>query len=128
MTLLNKIMYVEDDVDIQKVVRLSLEKIGKFNVIICSSGKEALDTIPQEKPDLILMDVMMPDMDGPTTFKRIRNTPEIADIPVVFMTAKAQVKEMTHYRELGVLDVIVKPFDPVTLPDTVKQIWEANHA
>jgi two-component system, OmpR family, response regulator len=128
MQSLNKIMYIEDDVDIQKVVKLSLEKIGKFNVVIYNSGQEALNAISTEKPDIILMDVMMPDMDGPATFEKIKSTPEFADIPVVFMTAKAQVQEVARYRELGVLDVIIKPFDPLTLAETIKKIWESRNA
>jgi len=121
---LKKIMYVEDEVDIQQVVKLSLQKLGNFEVNICSSGKEALDKLSSDKPDLILMDVMMPEMDGPATFEKIRTIPELDHIPVIFMTAKAQVHEVEKYKELGAIDVITKPFDPLTLPQTIRSIWE----
>ena len=124
MTTLNRILYVEDEPDIQAVARLALETVGGFSVQICSSGQEALDTIVSFAPDLILLDVMMPGMDGPSTLGALRKLPEMADVPVIFMTAKVQPPEVAHYKELGALDVIPKPFDPMALSDQVRAVWK----
>ncbi len=124
---LTQVLYVEDEPDIQMVARLALESLGGFTVEICSSGDEALARAPAFKPQLILLDVMMPGMDGPTTLKKLRGLPQFADTPVVFMTAKVQPGEVAGYRELGALDVIAKPFDPMTLADQVKAIWQRHH-
>jgi len=123
---LNHILMVEDELDIQTVARLSLESVGGFKVDICSSGQEALDNVLQINPDLILLDVMMPGMDGPTTLQELKKIPELSDTPVIFMTAKVQPQEVQQYKELGAIDVIPKPFDPMTLSDHVRTIWENN--
>lgn len=120
---LQKIMMVEDDLDIQTVAQLALETVGGFEVKICSSGQEALSEVSEFAPHLILLDVMMPEMDGPTTLKRLRETDIAKKIPVIFMTAKAQAHEVEHYKNLGALDVITKPFDPMTLSNQIKEIW-----
>ncbi|MEC4982937.1 MAG: response regulator [Oscillatoria sp. PMC 1068.18] len=120
---LSKILLVEDDIDIQTIASLGLKAVGGFNVEICSSGKEAVETAPQFTPDLILLDVMMPGMDGIATLEALRSIPKIQDTPVIFLTAKVQTHEVAYYKQLGVLDVIAKPFDPMTLPATVKQMW-----
>lgn len=117
-----KILYVEDERDIQTIARLSLEKIGGFDVRLCSSGKEALEQVQDFKPAIILLDVMMPEMDGLETLKALRNIPACAGIPVVFMTARVQNHEIKHYLELGAVDVISKPFSPMTLAEQVKAI------
>jgi CheY-like chemotaxis protein len=117
---------VEDEPDIQTVAKLALESIGGFQVEICSSGKEAIEKAPSYYPDLILLDVMMPGMDGPTTLQDLRNIPELANTPVIFMTAKVQPHEVESYKALGAIDVIAKPFDPMTLADTVRSKWESN--
>lgn len=124
---LEKILYVEDEPDIQAVARIALESVGGFTVEICSSGAQALETAPQFEPDLILLDVMMPGMDGPTTFKELRKIAGLAQTPVVFMTAKVQPQEVASYRELGALDVVAKPFDPMTLSDQIRSIWQLAH-
>ena len=121
---LKKIFLVEDDPDIQEVVLLTLKDLGGYAVKICSSGQEALDSISDFKPNLILLDVMMPEMDGPTTLKAFRTMPDAKDIPVIFMTARSQTHEVAEYLELGAIDVIRKPFDPVTLCDQIEQIWD----
>lgn len=121
---LNKILYVEDEPDIQAVAKLALEAVGGFTVKICSSGQEALTELPGFAPDVILLDVMMPGMDGPTTLKALREIDSLREIPVIFMTAKVQPPEVAHYKELGALDVIAKPFDPMTLASSVRSIWE----
>lgn len=124
---LSRILYAEDEPDIQMVARLALESLGGFTVEICSSGEEALARASGFQPQLILLDVMMPGMDGPTTLKTLRTMPQFADTPVVFMTAKVQPGEVAGYKELGALDVIAKPFDPMLLAGQVQAVWERCH-
>jgi two-component system, OmpR family, response regulator len=126
---LRTILYVEDDPDIQEVVRMALEVVGGYQVTVASSGREALVAADGSTPDLILLDVMMPDMDGPTTLANLRTRAELEDTPVVFITAKVQATEIEYFKSLGAVDVIAKPFDPVTLASQVQAIWErANSA
>ena len=121
---LQTILYVEDDLDIQTVARLALEVVGAFSVTICSSGREALSAVESGfMPDLILLDVMMPEMDGPTTLEALRRLPQTAATPVVFMTAKVQGSETAHYKSLGAVGVIPKPFDPMQLAQQVNALW-----
>ncbi|MBT5374777.1 MAG: response regulator [Rhodospirillaceae bacterium] len=120
---LSKILYVEDEPDIQAVARIALESVGGLTVEVCSSGDEALEKVSAFNPDLVLLDVMMPNMDGPSTMMAIREIPEFSATPVVFMTAKVQPQEVQALLALGALDVIAKPFDPMTLSDQVKGIW-----
>lgn len=122
-TKLQRVMYVEDEPDIQAVARLALENVGGLTVEVCSSGQEALARVAGFKPDLILLDVMMPGMDGPTTFRRLQELPAAQGIPIVFMTAKVQPQEVAEYKQMGALNVIPKPFDPLALADQVKSIW-----
>lgn len=120
---LKYILVVEDEPDIQVIVGMALERVGGFTVEICSSGIEALEKLKHFTPQLVLLDVMMPEMDGPTTLSEMRRRPALRDIPVVFVTAKALDKEIPMYRTQGVLGVIVKPFDPMTLSDQIRQLW-----
>lgn len=122
---LRKILYVEDEPDIQVVARISLESVGGFDVRICSDGMEAINSISDYAPDMVLLDVMMPGMDGISTLKEMNARGLVDNIPVVFMTAKVQPKEMVQYTDAGAVDVIAKPFDPMTLPDTIRKIWNA---
>ncbi len=124
---LKRILYVEDEPDIQAVARLALEMVGGYTLEVCGSGREALEKAPGFAPQLILLDVMMPGMDGPETLKAMRGMAELAALPVIFMTAKVQPSEVAHYKELGVADVIPKPFDPMTLPTAIQSIWERCH-
>jgi len=124
---LTRILYVEDEPDIQVVARLALETLGGFTVEICGSGSQALDRAPAFQPQLILLDVMMPGMDGPTTLGKLRELPQFSDTPIVFMTAKVQPGEIEGYRKIGAVDVIPKPFDPMALPGQVQAIWERCH-
>lgn len=124
---LKVIMLVEDEPDIQEVARLSLESFGDFTVHVCSSGKEALSKASSLKPDLIMLDVMMPGMDGLTTLSELRKDPQLEKIPVIFMTAKAQANEMKHYIESGAIGAISKPFDPVNLVPQIKDIWQKSN-
>lgn len=124
---LERIMYVEDEPDIQSVAKLALEILGGYEVLLCGSGAEALDQVGGFAPSLILLDVMMPDMDGPTTLEHLREDPNTAQIPVIFLTAKAQASDIKRYQALGALDVIAKPFDPMTLAVQVQKIWGQAH-
>ncbi len=124
---LSKILYVEDEPDIQAVAQLALEAVGGFTVKICNSGQEALAQVVAFAPDLILLDVMMPGMDGPSTLQALRQLTACADTPVCFMTAKVQPQEIAHYKSLGALDVIPKPFDPMALSALVSAIWDRHH-
>ncbi len=122
---LRRILYVEDDPDIRTVATLALEAVGGFEVKVCASGEEAIEAAPGFAPDLLLIDVMMPGLDGPSTLGELRKLPGTAAVPALFMTAKVQPSEVARYREIGVLDVIPKPFDPMTLAATVRAIYEA---
>ena len=126
-TTLQRVLYVEDEPDIQAVAKLALEMVGGFTVKICSSGDEALREAEAGAPDMILLDVMMPGMDGPTTLSRLRQLPSLARTPVAFMTAKVQPAEIAHYKSLGAQSVIPKPFDPMSLAGQVRGAWEAWH-
>lgn len=128
MTPLQKILCVEDEPDIQEVVRMSLEMVGGYTVACASSGAEALTVGPAFSPDLVLLDVMMPGMDGPTTLRRLRELPALAATPVVFVTAKVQPREIAELRALGATDVLAKPFDPMTLAAQLAAIWQRIHA
>ncbi|HAA56751.1 MAG TPA: hypothetical protein DCE42_18440 [Myxococcales bacterium] len=126
MATLERILFVEDDLDIQEIARLALQMVGGFDVSLMSSGEEALEKAKDLNPQLILLDVMMPGMDGPSTLRELRKMPEFTNIPVIFMTARVQPHEVAEYKELGALDVISKPFDPMTLSNTILSIWEQH--
>ena len=121
--MLQKILMVEDETDIQTIARVALELVGGFDVEICSGGEEALAKAPAFAPDLIVLDVMMPVMDGPMTLAHLRELEGFRDTPVVFMTAKAQPDEAAGYRALGAAAVIQKPFDPMTLADELRTVY-----
>ena len=127
MAELRRILHVEDDPSIQAVTKLALEAIGGYEVLSCSSGAQALEEVEAFAPDFILLDVMMPGMDGPQTLEKLRQLVDIDSVPVAFMTAKVQPGEVAHYRSLGALDVIVKPFDPMQLAAQIRQIWSQRH-
>ena len=120
---LQRILYVEDEPDIQMVARIALESVGGFTVKICSSGEEALREAETFAPDLLLLDVMMPGMDGPTTLQALRAIPALEHTPAVFMTAKVQPHEVEQFRSYGALDVIAKPFDPMALSEQITTVW-----
>ena len=120
---LNRVCYVEDDQDIQRIVRLSLEKVGKMTVEVVSDPMEAIARISAFKPQLVMLDWMMPGMDGPALFKKMREVPETKDLPVVFITAKASQRELEELRAMGALGTISKPFSPKDLPDQLRALW-----
>ncbi len=115
-----RILYVDDEDDIREVAAIAIGLDPELEVDTCASGAEALSRAAEWKPDLILLDVMMPGMDGPTTFARLREQEETARIPVVFITARTQAQEVQAYKALGARGVIAKPFDPMALAGTVK--------
>lgn len=124
---LHTILYAEDDPDIQAIALLALETLGGFEVAATTSGDEAVRRIDTFQPDLILLDVMMPGMDGPTALRQLRNHPHAAHVPVIFMTAKVQAHEVQALLDLGAIAVISKPFDPMTLANELRQKWSAYH-
>ena len=123
---LNRILYVEDDSDIRVVAQMALQTVGGFTVIACASGQDALEAAPHARADLLLLDVMMPGMDGPDTLKALRDIPATARTPVIFMTAKVQAAEVAAYKALGALEVIRKPFDPMELSAQIRRILAAQ--
>jgi CheY-like chemotaxis protein len=123
MSELTTVLYVEDDADIRAVTEFALDDEG-FELIICPGGQEALDRASHQSIDLFLLDVMMPGMDGPTTLEKLREFPELKTTPVIFMTAKVQSAELEQYKALGALGVINKPFDPMTLPEQIRNLLE----
>lgn len=124
---LNHILCVDDEEDILQVARLSLEAVGGFKVSLCHGSTDAVAKARELKPDLVLLDVMMPVMDGPTTLAHLHAADGCADVPVIFMTAKARPDELSALLELGALGVISKPFDPMTLASEVRSIWSSRH-
>jgi len=116
---------VDDDADIRKICNVSLSSVGGWEVTLAASGPEALEKLATEKPDVILLDVMMPGMDGPTTYTKIRELPGGSDLPVILITAKVQQHELEKYTKLGVAGVIMKPFDPMTLPQQVVSLLDS---
>ncbi len=123
---LHTVLMVEDEKDIQTIAQIALEDIGGLEVTYCNSGQCALDKAPRLNPDLILLDVMMPGMDGPTTYHELRKIPKLEQTAIVFMTAKVQSSEIQQYIRLGALGVIAKPFDPMTLASKLEALWN-NH-
>jgi CheY-like chemotaxis protein len=124
-TPLNRICYVEDDEDIQRIVRMSLERVGKMTVEVVGDPMVAIERIVAFKPELVMLDWMMPGMDGPTLYRKMLLTPVVKDIPVVFITAKASQRELEELRTLGAAGTISKPFSPKDLPDQLRKIWAA---
>lgn len=121
---LQRILMVEDDPDIQAVATMALEALGGFTVGVCSSGYEALDRAPTFGPDLILLDMMMPGLDGAGTLEALRALNAVREVPVVFLTARVQPDEVAAYEAMGAAGVLRKPFDPLTLAASVVEIWE----
>lgn len=121
------VLHVDDEPDIREVAGISLALDPEFEVRSCGSGKEALAVAAEWQPDVILLDVMMPVMDGPATLARLRAEASTACIPVIFMTARAQAREVDRFRSLGAVGVIPKPFDPMTLAASVRSYVQPAH-
>jgi two-component system, OmpR family, response regulator len=120
---LNRICYVEDDEDIQRIVRVTLERVGKMTVAVVSDPTQAIATFAEFQPDLVMLDWMMPVMDGPTLFRQMKLRPETSSLPVVFITAKASQRDLDELKALGAAGTISKPFSPKDLPDQLRAIW-----
>jgi two-component system OmpR family response regulator len=117
-----KVLFVDDESDIRTIAEIAL-KHAKYDVELCDSGKQALERAMTFKPDLILLDVMMPDLDGIETLKKMQRNEALKSIPVIFISAKVQKREVSDYLKLGAIGVISKPFDPLTLGKSVDAIW-----
>jgi len=124
---LRRILHVEDDADIREIATVALEAFGGFDVASCAGGEEALARVTDFTPDLLLLDVMMPGRDGPATLAALRALPATAHTPAVFMTAKTQAFEIAAFEALGAIGVITKPFDPATLSEQLRALWERHH-
>jgi CheY-like chemotaxis protein len=124
---LQTILYIEDDPDMREVVILVLEMIGGIAVRAFSTGDEALGASEPLSPDLLLLDVMMPGVDGPATLGRLRQDPRFAATPAIFLTAKANPAEIRRLVDLGAIGVVGKPFDPATLADEIRELWSGRH-
>jgi len=120
---LNRICYVEDDEDIQRIVRMSLERVGKMTVEVVGDPMVAIERIIAFKPELVMLDWMMPGMDGPTLCRKMKQDPEAAKLPVGFITAKATQRDTDELMALGAAGMISKPFSPKDLPDQLRAIW-----
>ncbi len=121
---MKRILIVDDEADIRTVAQASLEIMGDWEVITAASGNEGIAKAESEQPDLILLDVMMPDIDGPTAFQKLRANPLTQNIPVVLLTAKVQAADQRRFADLGVNAVFAKPFDPITLSDELRAVLE----
>ena len=126
MQTLPKIVHVDDDPDIREISRIALELVGGLEVVQFASGQEVLAGAVAAQPDVFLLDVMMPGMNGEETLKHLREMPEFATTPAIFMTAKAQHSDIDKLKAAGALDVIVKPFDPMQLAADIIRIWSAR--
>jgi CheY-like chemotaxis protein len=123
MIQLQRVLHVEDDPSIRMVTSVALEKVGKLQVLSCDSGQQALAKAVEWDPQVLLLDVMMPVMDGPATLKALGSILDLKHRLVLFMTAKVQQKEIEEYLGLGAYAVIIKPFDPMTLARQIQDHW-----
>ena len=121
-----RILIIDDEDDIREVAALSLETVAGWEVIVANSGAQGLIRAAESQPDAILLDVMMPGMDGPTTFRELRKNPVTAHIPVLLLTAKVQSSDQRRFADLGVEAVLFKPFDPLTLSTQIAGVLGWN--
>jgi CheY-like chemotaxis protein len=121
---IEKVLLVDDDQNIRLVAQMALEGLTNWKILLADSGAQALKIALAEKPDLVILDMMMPSMDGPTTFAKLLEQGSLAQTPVIFMTAKVQKHEVEDHLKLGAAGVIAKPFDPMLLPDEIRKIVE----
>jgi DNA-binding response OmpR family regulator len=124
---LKSVLYVDDDADIREIVQMSLSLDGELSVDLSDGGERALVKMRVERPDLVMLDVMMPGMDGPSILARMRADDDLKHIPVIFMTAKTTSSEVARFRGLSAIGVIAKPFDPMALGSQVKALWKSHH-
>lgn len=125
---LTRVMHVEDDESIRMVAEMALVDVAGLELLSCEGGESCLEQVEAFAPELILLDVMMPKMDGLQTLSELRKLPSIATTPVVFMTAKIQQAEKRHYLDAGAIAVVEKPFEPMELGDTLRELYrQAMH-
>lgn len=117
-------MIADDESDILEVARIALEMVGGYEVVVCESGGELLQRAPDFDPDLIIVDVLMPDLGGHEVFEQLRNLEEFNNTPIIFLTGLIHEDELDVLRSYGAADIILKPFDPMTLADRVAGIWK----
>jgi CheY-like chemotaxis protein len=117
-----KVLIVDDEPDIRRIAKLGLVRVGGMEVVEASNGTEALARAREDHPDAVLLDVMMPVLDGPSTLARLREDPATSAIPVVFLTAKAIAAEVDRLKSLGAAGVLTKPFDPMTLARELRAV------
>jgi len=125
---LRHVLCIDDDSDILEIAQMALEDVGQLQVTCLRDGEAAVERAVALSPDFILIDVMMPGMDGPSVLRAVRAEPGLATVPVAFMTARIQEQEVRDYLDLGADGVISKPFDPMALPSEIRTIWETFHA
>lgn len=118
-------MFADDDANIRLIVQMSLEGLTDWTILLAHSGEEALNLLEDEKPDLLLLDVMMPDADGESVLARMQESLGADSVPTIFITAKVQPQEIRKYKELGALGVIMKPFHPIQLATEIKRIVDS---
>ena len=119
---MRRILIIDDEDDIREVAALSLEAMAGWRILTANSGASGIEIAVAEQPDAILMDVMMPDVDGPTTFRKMQQNPAIAHIPVLLLTAKVQGVDQRRFAGLGVAAILFKPFDPLTLAEQISEV------
>lgn len=127
MKALHRIVHVDDDESIRAIVKIALERVGKFELLSCASGAQAIADIPAFAPDMILLDVMMPELDGASTLKLLKEKTDLQDVAVIFITAKVQATEIETYKKMGACNVIIKPFDATSLSDQLRLYWTHFH-
>jgi two-component system OmpR family response regulator len=124
---LKKVLYIDDEQDILDIVQMCLETIGNLEVTTSTNSKDALSLMNEVRPDLVMLDVMMPESDGPSVLNEIRKHKEFEDIPILFVTARVQTEDIDNYKKLGAASVISKPFDPMEISNEVQEAWREYH-
>ena len=124
---LQRVLVADDEPDLLEIARIALETLGGYEVVTCQSGSELLRLLPEFEPDLVVVDVLMPDMGGIEVFNALRREPRYENLPVVFLTGLVLERDLDELRASGAADIITKPFDPMTLADRIGRIWEGSH-
>ena len=125
---LQRILLADDEPDILEIARIALENVGGYEVAACESGAEFLRLLPSFEPDLVIIDALMPDVDGLQVLSEMRSIPGFEDVPAVFLTGLVLERDLRKLRDSGAADVITKPFDPMTLPQRIENVWKVIHA
>jgi CheY-like chemotaxis protein len=125
---LRDILIVDDEADLLRLAQLCLQTLGGFQVTAAATGRQALDSARANRPDLVLLDVMMPLMDGPSTLAAFRADPLLKDVPVIFMTARVRSNEVDEYLKMGADGVIAKPYEAQDLLPQIREVWDRFHA